>query len=292
MSNTNITMNNVTINAENAPKVINPARLVRDALITSAEQGNKKAITAMDAAYAGIKADEFSKWTRFCDLLRNVAIEYGKAVESKDSTDDQIALAKGRVVEVWGRVLAGDSIHPNMFGRENDADTIRVYAYNMATMSIEGIGTIGCVTPMGHFRRMVETFIGLRFRANEALNDADRDVIQAVLSARSRIKSADERIKGTEKKDGTRVKGLNELLADTINNYNQSLQLLAGFGIDKDTAEKNPAVATLLANKKEYEKQIADANKTITDANKVIVEKQAQYDRIIATINKIEHVAK
>lgn len=286
MSNNIIMTANVSINPEaETVKVTNPMSGVGDALITACNTGNQHAITALEAAYSGASAEDFSVWTQYITALRYVAIEYGKIADKADATAEELATARARVWEKWQMILVGDKNHKNMFAREHDADTIRVYAYNMATLNVPGLGSVKTTTPEKIFRKMVETFVGLRFRANEALCDEDRDVLFAYLGAQANIKKAQERLNGTEEKAG-----LIKQLASVKASYTQSIKMLAGFGISEDEAVKNPAVAGLLVDEKELTEAISKANKTIADAGKVIAEKQGRYDAIIATINKIEKI--
>lgn len=266
-------------------KPTNPMTGVMNAIITACNTGNAHAITALEGAYAGASSEDFSKWTQWVTALRYVAIEYGKVADRADATADELATARARVWEKWSAVLAGDKNHANMFAREHDADTIRVYAYNMATLNVPGLGSVKAVTPERIFRKMVETFVGLRLRANDALCDEDRDVLTAYLGAENSIATAQERLDGKDEKPGLLTQ-----LADIRKNYADSIAMLAGFGIAEEEAIKNPAVASLLADEKKLTEAIASANKTIADAKKVIAEKQSRYDGIIATINRIEKV--
>ena len=157
MNNSYINTANVTINADasKATPAMNP---MRDAIITACETGNLHAITTVEAAMAGCDPKDFSKWHAYVEALRQTAIEYGKVAEDKEATKEALELARGRVWEKWQQILTvgeEDKFHPNMFTREQDADTCRVYAYNMSTMSIDGIGTISVVTPGKIFRKMM-----------------------------------------------------------------------------------------------------------------------------------------
>lgn len=289
-----INLNSVTINPENAStsKVSAPADPMRDAIIVACETGNTHAITNVEAAMAGCDPKDFSKWRTYVEALRQTAIEYGKVTDDKDSTQEQIALAKGRVWEKWQQILTigeEDKFHPNMFTREQDADTCRVYATGVTTMSIPGIGSVAATTPGKIFRKLIETFLGLRIRANAALCDADRDVISAYLSAKATITKAQERLDGKTTDDGHEP-GLLDRLAATTESLTKSIKLLEDFGIAHDDAVKNPAIASLAAAKSDLESEIAKTKKSKADAEKIIAEKQEQFDRIIATINKIERV--
>lgn len=291
MKNTTINTSNVTINPENATKR-GVAEPMRDAIITSCEAGNPHAITNVEAAMAGIEPKEFSKWTAYVESLRQTAIEYGKVADNKDSQKSALELAKGRVWEKWQQILTvgeEDKFHPNMFTREHDADTIRVYACNMATMSVPGIGSVAVVTPGKIFRKMVETFLGLRIRANAALCDADRDIISSYLGAKNAVAKAQERLNGRDTDDGHEP-GLYERQAAVTADIEKSYVLLESVGIDRETAMKNPAVAALLVSKDELDKDIAAATKAVSDGQKTMTEKQEQFDRVVATINKIERV--
>lgn len=284
---------NVTVNAT-SENVAPQMDAMRDAIIIACETGNKHAITNVEAAMSGAEPEDFSRWTFYVESLRQTAIEYGKVADNKDSAQSALELAKGRVWEKWRQILTvgeEDKVHPNLFTREHDADTVRVYACNMTTMNIPSIGTVAMATPSKVFRKMVETFLGLRMRANEALCDADRDVISAYLGAKNTIAKANERLNGRDTDDGHEC-GLLERFTATSESLEKSFEMLASFGISKDDALENPAIKSLIAEKDALDADITKAKKSISDAEKVMNEKQSQYDRIIATINKIERVAK
>ena len=286
-----INTNNVTVNAENA-KATPAAEPMRDAIIVACETGNAHAITLVEAVMAGIDPKEFSKWTSYVEALRQTAIEYGKVADNKDSGKDQIELAKGRVWEKWQQILTigeEDKFHPNMFTREQDADTCRVFACNMTTLNIPKIGTVAAVTPGKAFRKMIESFLGLRIRANAALCDADRDIILTYNNAKNAAAKAQERLVGRDTDDGHEP-GLNEQLASVTISLSKSYDLLEGFGIPHEDAVKNPAIIALVAQKDNLESEVAKAKKAKADNEKIVAEKQEQYDRVIATINKIERV--
>lgn len=290
MSNAIINTSEVTINAAQNTKTVPVAAPMRDAIITALNAGNPHAIKASEVQYAGVTPEEFSAWTTWVESLRQACIEYGKVVDDKTSSQEQLDLAKGRVWDKWRTILkAGeeDKFHPNMFTREQDAETVRVYATGITTLTIPGIGSVASVTPANIFRKMIEKFLGLRIRANAALCDADRDTIAKYLGAKASILKAQERLRGQDTDDGHKP-GLLENMATLQKRYEDSIALLVSVGIDEDTAKKNPAMVTLTENISTIEAQIKAASKTISEANTFIADNQTQYDRIIATINKIE----
>ncbi len=290
MANTNIINNNVTVNPETSNKVVGAADAMRDAIIEAAQTGNKHAITNLEAAYAGAEPEDFSRWNTYCEALRQVAIEYGKLVEKKDSTKKQLALASGRVREKWQQILTVgevDKFHPNMFTREQDADTMRVYAYNNCTLTIPGLGSVAAVTPSKIFRNCVERFLGLRIRANEALCDADRDCVSRFLGNQKTVQTCVERLNGKNTDDGHEP-GLIESLAGNEKKLADSIELLASVGVSEEDAMKNPALLALDGSIKALTAQIEQARKTLSDAQKYIAEHREQYERVIATINQIE----
>ena len=287
-----VTVNTVSTEIpENVKVVTGYADPMRDAIIIACESGNKKAITAENAAFAGIPQKDFDRWRTYVNGLRECAIEYGKISERKNATTEELALAKGRVFEKWEQILTvgeADKFHPNMFIREHDADTVRVYATGIATVNVPGVGTVGTVTPANIFRRLVETLLGLRIRANEILCDDDRNLIANYLSWENAVKTGNERLNGYDDEEGRHVDGLLDKKANNEKSYKNSIAMLASFGIDEKTALENDAVASLVAVGDMLEKQITDTQKTIKKAQESIDKKKDQYNRVIASINRIE----
>lgn len=296
MSNTNNTTNNVTVNApvitpeaKKAEEIFVP---IQDAIIAACELGNRHALTALEAACAGATQEAFSKWRFWVEQLRTACIEYGKKADAQATPDDRLALAKARVLEKWRELVSvGNSgkVHPNMFLRETDADTLRVYACNISSMNVPGLGSVQVVTPAPYFRKMVELFLGLRMRASEALSDIDRDVISAYISAQNSKAKAEEQLNGKEQ-NGQHIDGLNKQLEDIKENIKKSFELLESVGVTKEQALANPAIVAILAVEKQIESAIATANKTIEDADKVIKEKEDIYKKIVSNINRIEKI--
>ena len=266
---------------------------IRNAIITLCEAGNPHAITNVEAAASGATPDDFSRWTYYVRLLRNTAIEYGKVADAKDSSEEELELAKGRVWDKWRDIIAvgeEDKFHPNMFVRSCDADTIRVLATGVAHIAVPNIGTVPCATPEKAFRKMVEQFLGCRIRANAALCDADRDLLVNFLGWQKSVEKAKERLNGKETEDGHQA-GLREKLDYANAQYQMSIEVLASVGMSEEDINNTPAVAELLVTIDGLEKSIAAQNQTISECNKKIAEKQEQYDRVVATINKIERPA-
>lgn len=292
-----IIINQETMNNETATAAKATAKPVcdgiRDAIITLCESGNPHAITNIEAAAAGASPEDFSRWTYFVRMLRLVAIEYGKVADAKTSSEEELELAKGRVWDKWRDIIAvgeEDRFHPNMFLRSCDADTIRVFATGVAHANVPGLGTVACVTPEKAFRKMVEQFLGCRIRANAALCDADRDLIINFLGWQKSVAKAQERLNGRDTEDGHQA-GLREKLETAKSKYEMSVEVLASVGMSEQDIDATPAVASLLADIDGLEKSINKQEEIISECNKKIGEKQEQYDRVVATINKIERPA-
>ena len=262
---------------------------MRNALIAMCNRGNKKAMTAADALDFGADVNDFSSWTFFVNVLRERAVTYGKLVSSKESSDKDIKKAQVDLQEQWQKLLTktADEFHPNFFIRQQDADTLRVYAYNMAHLNVPGLGSVATVTPSLTFRKMVEMFIGLRIRANDALEDADRDILASYLGAKQQLATAEERRDGRDTDNGHQA-GLLENLDSAEVKLVDSLKMLENFGINKDTAYQNPAVITLVSTIDGIKKDLEQCNKTITDAKEVISKYQDRYNEIISKVNRIE----
>lgn len=290
-NNANLNMNTINLETTETVKKSSVLDPMKQAILVSAEAGNKHPVTAQEAACAGISPDDYSAYRAAVRSLRLAATEYGKVVEKKDSTTEAIALAKGRVADKVSEILTVSAdFHRNMFTRPEDVETMRVYAYNLATISIEGIGTIAAVTPERSFFKVFESWLGLRIRANEALNDADRDLIMKYLGAKKAVETAKQRLLGNEDTDGNHKPGLKETLASLQKRYDDALEMLGSFGISLEDAIKNPAMTALDEQKTKVEKDISTAEKQKQDAEKYLDEHKDQYNRILATINKIEGI--
>jgi len=292
MSNATINTMNVTIDKSQA--TIGAVDPMRDAIITMATQGNPHAITNVEAALAGAAPEDFTRWTTYVRQLREVGIAYGKVCDKKESTKDELALSRGRVFEKWQQVIKTgemDKFHPNMFIREEDADLIRVYANNMATVNIPGVGTVNVVTPDKIFRKMIETWLGLRIRANEALCDADRDLINLYQGYIKTIDANKKRLNGEGEGEDYKP-GLLANLKSAQDALSMSVTLLTDAGLDEKVVDENPAIVALRNQINSIEADIAKANKLISDAEEGKKEKQEQYDRVISTINRIEAPAR
>lgn len=266
---------------------------MRKAISYAHKLGNAHAIKLEEATYADVPSDDFHRWTYWVGELRTAAIEYGKLVEDKDADQKDLELAKTRLFVKWRSILkVGEEnlFHKNLFIREQDAETIRVYATGVKWLAIDGIGSVMAQTGRDDFRRLVELLLGCRMAANKLLNDADRDMIIQYQSHQKAAQTAHDRLHGYSR-GNTEVVGLYSQLKTAEDKLASACELLTtsiGEEAAKAVMDNNPAFSALRNQVAEINKQI-DTNKKAEYTNKLWCnDHKRYYNAIISTLDSIE----
>lgn len=256
---------------------------MRPAILQRAIDGGKRAVRKSDAEESGVRPEEFEEWKKNVGDLYEAACDFYEAL----GTDGE-SKAEAYCNEVWARILkAGEEnvLIPKMYIRPSDAHNMRVWACEIETKTVRGIGTVGVYTGLDKFRGIVETRIALRIAGNAILKDDDRDVIDTYVKACKAVESANKTLNGyTEGK--TTVSSIDAQIVDAQNVLDQVVEALTAAGVEdveRLTGRQKAAVTELKDVKAKAEKKLKKWAKVKDDL-------QDKYDKIVDKLDSIEGI--
>lgn len=249
------------------------------------EFGNKKALSKNDFNEHGLSDQVFDQWEAYVEEMRQQVIEYNKLAQSRNAKDVDIANALGHVWAAWRAVLkqgTESAYNKNFFVRENDAHMIAEWAGLTAVTTARG--KQWSTASKTNFRRNVEIAIGIRMAGNAVLSDDQRDLIQAYEGAKKTVKNMTDALNDKVEK-GKSTPGLRTILRGTEKGLEEMQKLVATLTLGDEDKKK-------LLEKYEFavtqaKAAVIDAEKKLKDAQEVIDDKQADYDKLIATLKSV-----
>lgn len=162
---------------------------------------------------------------------------------------------------------------------------LRVWACEIETRQVRGIGTVGVYTGLEKFRGIIETRIALRIAGNAVLKDEDREVLDSYDKAVKAIASAEQVLFGY-KQGKTVVPSIDSQIKDAQDTLDKIVEALTFAGQDEEainelTGRQKQLVSDLQEAKKNAEKKLARWTK-VKEAN------AASYEAIQAKLDSIE----
>lgn len=269
---------------KNAQTINTGLTQIKDAIIQAHNLNNRAAISKEDCIDLGCSEQAFDQWEAYVDGLRVLVNEYIDESLRKDSTDQKVAKAADKVYASWKDVLnqsLGADYDKAWFVRKTDtAWLLRCGAKDVNTV----FGS-----QYGHhekkaFRRNVERLIGCRLASNEVLSDSDAAIIKEYDGAVSREAALKKRLEGYKKGDEV-VMGLKQKV-DTLKAEQERRRAEYAKFVAPEFLEK--ALGGYAKQIVDAEKQLKDCKKNIAAAQQTQKDKKADYDAVMAKINKIE----
>lgn len=257
---------------------------IRKALGNVVITGKNTAITEKIAGSLGV-LEAFTQWKLNVNTLYDFACEYAEYFNDGDRTtsDKKLVDAERKVWNQWLRVLRfgeEDMIHPKMFIRPQDVETLRTWASGMVIIQTAH-NRVFARTGETQFRKYVETLVYTRATCAGILSDADRDTYNKYTATARAIKSAKTFLNGDKKTTGAK-KHLETLKAE----LEELKEILDAAGIE-------PEKVAIITAGKEVEinnltKQIATTEETLKANEDDLKELAPAYTKVLATIESIE----
>lgn len=271
---------------------------MRSAIVNQSLNGINHAITKDEAIQSGTTEERWSQWKLWVSYLRTVALDYARlqADRSIPSECFKMKSAEGHVWRQWRSILKvgeEDLFHKNMFVRHTDVEKIVTIAAYTTFVYVPGKGKVSVPTSESNFRKWVESFLACRISGNQILTDEDRDTLKGYTSAQSAEKTALESLEDRMEKqeDGTSVtvKGLRTILAEKQSELDTAKAVLKQMGADEKSVEKLLAPYSAAVNKAQAD--VDTSEEMLNNAKKRQSELKENYDKIVATLDKIEDAA-
>ena len=258
---------------------------MRPAILQRAADGGRRAVRKSDAEEAGVRPQEFDEWKNTVENLYIASCDYYESLGTPEE-----AQAEAEVMRRWKLcVQAGeeDVLTPNMYIRPTDVHNCRVWATEIDTKTVRGIGTVGVYTGLEKFRAIIETRIALRIVGNAILKDDDRDVLDTYDKATKAVDAATKIINGYT--DGKNVvASIDAQILDAENVRDQVVAALKAAGVSTDDVEKLSGRQDALV--KSLKDQKDKAGKKLKKWAKIKSDLQAKYDVIVEKLDSVEGV--
>lgn len=256
---------------------------IRPAILQRAITGNKRALRLRDAEDEGVREEEYKEWLNTVENLYEASKDFYEALgtEAEAEAEAEVALRWKLCVQCG----ENDVLTPNMYIRPTDVHNCRVWATEIDTKKVRGIGTVGVYTGKDKFRGIIETRIALRIAGNATLKDDDRDTIDTYEKACKAVDNAQKVINGyTEGK--TVVASIDAQITDAQNVLAQIEDALKAAGVENVeaiTGRQKAVVESLKEQKKKAEDKLKKWSKVKADT-------QPKYEAIVAKLDAIENV--
>lgn len=273
---------------ERSKKPAYPVNAMRTAIISAHKLNNKSAISKDDAIKGGTTEERFEQWVQWVADLREIASAYVVLKHSRLATKKEKDTARGKIFPAWRSILAvgeEDVFHKNMFVTEHDVDSIVGYAETFVATSK---GTAHSVQSPILFRKKIETLLGCRIAGNAILDDDQRDTLAEFYGAQKTLKNAENRLNGTEDKNGKHIPGVLDII-DTLGKEIKNMKaLLTGLGVSEDDISKNATIMGMEERLEELKKEQKTLETSKKNATDTITKLEPKAKAIEDTLNPIE----
>ena len=158
----------------------------RKPLLFAYNNANKHALSKKEVEQAGCSGGHFDAWVALSKDVHTSFSNYFKATVEGGTTEKDLAALRGKCFAAVRKAYEVTTITP----READLDFLLGDIKKKLDMGVSVYGTQGEAA----FRRMLETYIGVRMAEQIVLDAQDTDTVKQYLAAISRINKANTAI--------------------------------------------------------------------------------------------------
>lgn len=277
-------MNNAKTNTTKAEEATTIFQKMAKAVFMAHKANNAKAISKDFAAGCGVGDVTYGSWVRWIDGLYEAAAPWGQKFNDKKVTNEELTKIYAEIFPIWRKLVTVGQTeiggHKNLFVRESDV--ARICSLTIKHGKTDN-GSVDVIVGKTVFRREIETLLGIRLAQNNAMTDADYELVSKYDKAVKNKTKAENRLEGYER-DGKKVEGLKETLSKVEKVYEDMKTILISAKMEAD----NPLIAGYKKAVDDVKSQITQAEKQISGADDYIKKNKKEYTAIMAKIKPIE----
>lgn len=231
--------------------------------------------------------EAFLQWKDSVSFLYACACEYAELYNdrTRSTSDQKLRDAETKLTRQWWHCLGfgeADLLHPRMFVRPLDCETLRTWASGLVIIQTDRTRAFAR-TGETLFRKYVETLLIVRITSANLISDADRDTYLEYTALEKSVKNKRTQIDG--KGDNP---GFTRQIADMEKSVADTITMLKAAGVNDSTTE------IIVSGKRADIKALRDKVKTLeseieADTAK-LTELKPAYDNALARINACEEI--